>query len=103
MSLTPFGKEIRLFRLSNDLKLKEMADYLGVSSSYVSSIERGSKRITDKFLEEVFAYIGHKGLLTDVLVNKLSKAKSESITYCFYRSGLTKEQAIKLKNYADTL
>lgn len=103
MKLTQFGKEIRLLRISNDLTLKEMANYLGVSSAYVSSMETGSRKITDKFLESVFQYFEHKGLLTNDVKKKLCKAKNESIRYCFHKSGLTKEQFIKLKNYAGTL
>ncbi|MCH3909892.1 MAG: helix-turn-helix domain-containing protein [Bacilli bacterium] len=50
---TEFGKELRKIRIDRDQVLKDMADRLGVSSSYISSIESGERRVSDKFYSSV--------------------------------------------------
>ena len=51
--LTPFGKEFRILRIRKNLSLRATADILGKSPSYISSIETGSRMITDSVLEEI--------------------------------------------------
>ena len=43
--ITPFGKFIRKFRIDRNLILKNMADSLGVSSAFLSSVENGKRNI----------------------------------------------------------
>ena len=40
------GEALRLIRVYHDLKQKEAAERLGVSTSYISEIERGTKTPT---------------------------------------------------------
>ncbi len=54
--VTPFGKTVRKLRIDRGLKLKDMADALGVKSAYLSAVETGKKRITDKILKEITDY-----------------------------------------------
>lgn len=51
--MTPFGKAVRHLRIEHEMLLGEMADMLGVSSSYISQIETGKKQIPDGFVEKV--------------------------------------------------
>ena len=51
--LTEFGKFIRSYRLEHGLILKQMADELGVPSSYLSAVEMGRKSVTDEFLKRI--------------------------------------------------
>ncbi|WP_286694964.1 helix-turn-helix domain-containing protein [Spongiibacter sp. UBA1325] len=53
MMNTPYGKEIRKLRIDKGLTLKALADQLGVASSYVSAIEKGRKKLTNPFVENV--------------------------------------------------
>jgi transcriptional regulator with XRE-family HTH domain len=41
--MTPFGARVRQLRRERGLLLKEMAAYLGVSSAYLSALERGER------------------------------------------------------------
>ncbi|MCL1914982.1 MAG: helix-turn-helix domain-containing protein [Eubacteriaceae bacterium] len=43
--LTAFGKYVRVLRIENGCLLKDMADYLGVTSSYLSAVEMGKRKI----------------------------------------------------------
>ena len=45
MKKTNFGEFIRGYRRANKILLKQMADALGFSSAFMSSIENGNKPI----------------------------------------------------------
>jgi len=49
--ITPFGQELRKIRLDRNLLLKNMADKLGFTSSYLSAIENGKKKIPADFIQ----------------------------------------------------
>lgn len=50
---TSFGKFARKLRMNNNELLKDMADRLKVTSSYLSAVEHGKKRIPDDWQEEL--------------------------------------------------
>ena len=56
MQLTPFGKGVRRHRIDLEVKLKDMADALQVSSSYLSAVEIGTKPLTQQLTERVVGY-----------------------------------------------
>jgi HTH-type transcriptional regulator, competence development regulator len=56
--LTPFGKALRRERLEQGTTLGEMANALGVSSSFLSQIETGKKGLTDAFVRKVINHLG---------------------------------------------
>ncbi|MBL0403570.1 helix-turn-helix transcriptional regulator [Microvirga aerilata] len=41
--MTPFGERVRQLRRERGLMLKDMASHLGVSSAYLSALERGER------------------------------------------------------------
>lgn len=51
--LTPFGKFIRKLRIDQGLLLKNMADALGVTSSYLSAVEMGKKAVPTEWIESI--------------------------------------------------
>lgn len=51
--LTEFGKAIRKIRIDNGHILKDMADALGVSSSYLSAVEVGKKNVPQDFVDRI--------------------------------------------------
>lgn len=53
MQLTKFGKVIRKLRIEYDMLLGEMAKKIGISSSYLSSIEIGEREIPQNFFEKI--------------------------------------------------
>lgn len=72
--LTPFGKALRKLRLDLAISLKDMAAKLNVSSSFLSAVETGKKKIPQNFLEKIIT--SYK--LSRKNVWELSEAKYES-------------------------
>ena len=60
MKLTPFGEAVRLARMRCGLTLKNMADAMGISSAYLSGIEYGEKRLSDKLINSALEYLSGK-------------------------------------------
>lgn len=60
MKLTPYGEAVRIVRMRCDLTLKNMADAMGVSSAYLSAIEYGEKRLSDKLIKSALEYLSSK-------------------------------------------
>ncbi len=51
--LTPFGIALRKLRLDKGLRLLDLAELLGQSSAFVSSVETGRKPIPAKYVQQV--------------------------------------------------
>lgn len=56
MKLTPYGLVARTLRLELGLTLKAMADAIGVTSAYLSSIELGERDITQKIKQDALEF-----------------------------------------------
>jgi transcriptional regulator with XRE-family HTH domain len=54
--MTPLGKEFRKWRIDQGMLLGEMADALGISTSYLSQIEKGNKPIPPGFVERAIKH-----------------------------------------------
>lgn len=52
-NLTPFGKRLRILRIEREEVLFDMAQKLGLSSSYISSVETGKRKITENLLNKL--------------------------------------------------
>ena len=72
--MTDFGKAIRILRIENNRKLKQDAEELGVTASYISAIENGKKKVSDKYLEYCIKTYGDKDRLIE-----LAKKQNHSI------------------------
>lgn len=53
--LTEVGKYLRKLRIDRGELLKDMADTIGVSSAYLSSIENGKREISDNLASSIAA------------------------------------------------
>lgn len=51
--LTTFGKELRKMRIESGEVLKDMADRIGVSTSFLSAIETGKKNIPARLIDKL--------------------------------------------------
>ena len=78
MKLTTFGRVVRELRLAYDQPLKAMADFLGISSAYLSGIEYGDKRLTEKVGEETCVFFTQCGAPIED-IRRLHAAISESM------------------------
>lgn len=72
--LTEFGKELKKIRIDNDQVLKDMANSLGITASYLSAIEHGKREIpTDMINKLVKQYV-----LDSNTIKKLESAASNT-------------------------
>lgn len=53
MKATSFGKILRSIRIDKELLLKDMAEKLGISAAYLSSLELGKKAISDSIISNI--------------------------------------------------
>lgn len=76
MALTPFGKEVRKLRIDHEpsLKLKDLAQAVGVSSAYLSCVETGAKAPSPKLVDSVADKLG----VDSETRRKLQRLASES-------------------------
>lgn len=51
--LTKVGKWLRQVRLERDEHLKDMAQNIGVTSSYLSSVENGKRSLSNQLVEKI--------------------------------------------------
>ena len=72
--ITAFGKFLRNLRMDKDEILKTMADKLGVTSSFLSAVENGKKKIPNGWVEKISSLYA----LTDEKVIELQDAASET-------------------------
>ena len=72
--LTEFGKELRKLRIDNNEKLMDMAERLGKSSAFISSVEVGKKSPPSKLEDAIIALYG----LVDTAAERLRVAADRS-------------------------
>lgn len=53
INVTPFGKELRKLRIDKGEVLINMADKLGITAAYLSSIENGKREIPEDFMNKL--------------------------------------------------
>jgi len=64
MKLTPFGRAARGLRMEYDLSLKDMATHMEISSPYLSALEYGEKKLSDKHIQGAIEFFKeHKATL----------------------------------------
>ena len=55
--LSPFGKSVRKLRIDLEVSLKNLAESLGKTSSYISAIETGKRPVTNDILEKIIIFL----------------------------------------------
>lgn len=73
--ITAFGKELRKIRIDRGETLKDMAAVLGVSVSFLSSVEVGKKNVPESWVE----LIGQHYELDDTTRESLRAAARDSV------------------------
>lgn len=75
--LTQFGKHVRKMRIDLDISLREMANGLGVSASYLSAVETGRRELTQSFAHRVAAFFEDRGCKTSELWDAADRSIDE--------------------------
>lgn len=73
--VTEFGKELRKIRIDRGEILKDMADKLSMTSSYLSAIECGKRSVPNSMIERIVALYD----LNDTEKKCLEEAKNKSL------------------------
>ena len=60
MALTEFGKAVRMARIQTGDTLLSMAEQLGVSSSFLSGLETGNKKVSKEWIEKITKFFVDK-------------------------------------------
>lgn len=66
MKLTPFGEAARSLRMRLDLSMKSMAGFMSISSSHLSGIEYGEKRLSAKHIDQAVAFFTGKASAEEI-------------------------------------
>ena len=56
--VSDFGKELRKIRIDSGEVLKDMADKLEVTSSYLSAIENGKRAVPEDYVQKIASLYG---------------------------------------------
>ncbi len=79
MKLTPFGEAARLLRMRLDLSMKAMAEFMKISSSHLSGIEYGEKRLLQKHIDSAIAFFRAKATPDEVAVLRKAGEQSKEV------------------------
>lgn len=82
------GKKIKQLRLENGLSQEQLAEYCGLSTSYVSYIETGKRRISLKGLEVMSQYLNFN-------VDIITKQKNNSLLNLLHTCSKTEKNFLK--------
>lgn len=62
MKISEYGKLVRKGRIDAGITMLDMAKSMGVSPSFLSATEAGTKKISDDFLNRVIEFFASKGI-----------------------------------------
>ena len=91
--LTKYGRKVRSLRNEHGMRLKDMADNLGVSSAYLSAMETGAKRVPDAMVPKIAELFDLDTKETEVLRALASQSAKEVRISLSKRSNQSKELA----------
>lgn len=79
MKLTPFGEAARLLRMRQDVSMKSMAEFMGISSSHLSGIEYGEKRVSQKHIDSAIEFFAEKATREEIADLRRAAEQSKDI------------------------
>lgn len=87
--LTSFGKELRKLRIERSELMKDMAERLEVTVSYLSAVENGKRNVPRSWIEDI------------AKIYALSIERQEMLKESVYRAQESIEFSLKNKNQED--
>ncbi len=78
MAITAFGKAVRKARIDTDETMVSMAETLGVSVAFLSSLENGRKKIPTEWVEKIGRFFAERGKVIKNLQN-LADVSNENV------------------------
>lgn len=77
MKTTPFGTAVRELRAQREMTLRQMAQEIGWTPAYLSSIEVGRKPLTPRALDQIKHYFEARGVDTRLLDRAADETQDE--------------------------
>ncbi len=74
---TTFGKELRKLRIDRDENIHDMAKNLGISISYLSAIEAGSRNIPNDMVDKIVTKYHLNGERSEILRQAEAESSKE--------------------------
>lgn len=72
--LTPYGKEIRKIRIDKNISASDHASKLGVTTAFLSNVERGKKPLPIQMLFQTFEFFKLNSTEENTLISALAKS-----------------------------
>ena len=88
-TLTAFGRFVRKLRIDTGFSLKNMADNLGVTSSYLSAVELGKRKIPVDWVDKLIEFFNLEDDLKDEFYSVIQELQQD---IQLNLSGASKEQ-----------
>lgn len=101
--LTPLGKMMRKLRIDQGEKLFDIAKALGVTPSFVSAVELGSKSATSELLRKVIAHYRLEQKQADDLLEAARLSKKDLKIELIGKSDKSRELAVAFARQFPTL
>lgn len=99
MALTEFGKAVRSARLRTDSTLQQMADALGTTPAFLSSIETGRKKVPQGWAEKIESFLIAKGMkVSDLNLKDRAAVANGQVSL----AGLSPAQQMMVAGFART-
>lgn len=76
-AITPYGKAVRKLRIEADVTLREMAQELGYTPTYLSAVEIGRKALGEKVLQESRRFFERRGIDASSLQEGADRTRSQ--------------------------
>lgn len=93
--LTEFGKLVRKARIEIGTSMMKMAEDLGVSAAFLSSIETGRRSVPDQWIERIEHYFADRGHRIEGL-GKAASISNKSVSL----EGLSREHQTLVAGFA---
>ena len=97
-TLTPFGKAMKILRMDAGISQKEMAQDLGVSSTFLSNMEIGRNKINANWVEKISEYFHRRGVLVPSSLPEMADASNGFVSL----AGLSLEHQFLVSRMART-
>lgn len=107
-----FVKELRKIRIDNDETMKDMAERLGVTSAYLSTIENGKKDVPEKWVQKVASVYGidvsilleaYQRSISKIVVPLTDKSKEDRKIITEFVENFDKLSSVDLSNIGNIL
>ena len=76
MAYTEFGEYFRILRIKHHEVLADAKEFLGVSSSFISAVECGKKRVPDDWVDKIVDHYSLDENEKQKLIDSIEKSKS---------------------------